>query len=672
MPTVIDSLIVTLGLDPSNFNKGEKEAARAFLATREQFRKTGKEVETSAKSADVFLGKLQTRALAMFAVFAGGKGVKDFAQYINSTNASVGRTAMLFGGSTKEVSTWMGMIQAAGGSGEGAAASILSLNNELQQMGLTGDSRILPYLRSLGVSIQGANGQIVSATELLPRLATALGSMQDKARATAIGRGLGLSDDMLVVMLQGREAMERYMKDQQRWGVVTEEQARHSRELHYSMTGMTRSFESLGREVMDHLNPGMASFNRKLEDLFVYAREHKWVDAFFTPFDAGMKVAESELARFWKLISNPPPMTDARKKLLERGAAKDKLSTPEQEKAANVLEELFFWAVGRENKLAEANEEFAKILDKDRKARVEMDDHRTKEDRSTTSMLAVPLRRLVAWLTGEDYKPPEQQGSGAPGGGLGPGGALDLGGALAGGGLSGLASKEEKRKQAADDVAYFESQGWTRKQAIGIVAGSILGESEGDPKAVGDNGQAYGLAQWHPDRQARFASVFGHDIRQSTRDEQRAFINWELRNSERAAGDVLARTQSSPQSAYVMTKLFERPLNAQKDARDRAVRARELEAQINADEAARRKVDPLAGAVNSSVPSVPSYGAPTAAQWAAGSTSNDNSRSSTTTINGGVNVTVPPGTTDPRAIGDGIKKSLSDDSLAMHGEYGYM
>lgn len=70
--------------------------------------------------------------------------------------------------------------------------------------------------------------------------------------------------------------------------------------------------------------------------------------------------------------------------------------------------------------------------------------------------------------------------------------------------------------------------GWSPAAAAGIVA-NMMAESGLDPTKVGDNGQAYGIGQWHPDRQADFMKLFGHSIVGSSLGEQIAFYNAELR-----------------------------------------------------------------------------------------------------------------------------------------------
>ena len=110
-------------------------------------------------------------------------------------------------------------------------------------------------------------------------------------------------------------------------------------------------------------------------------------------------------------------------------------------------------------------------------------------------------------------------------------------------------------------IAFFTSRGWSSEQAAGI-AGNLHYESGGgNIAAVGDGGKAYGLAQWHPDRQRTFASIFGKDIRSSTEEEQLAFVDWELNNSEKKAGNALRGVSNIADAVRTFMSKFERPAN---------------------------------------------------------------------------------------------------------------
>ena len=117
--------------------------------------------------------------------------------------------------------------------------------------------------------------------------------------------------------------------------------------------------------------------------------------------------------------------------------------------------------------------------------------------------------------------------------------------------------------------------GWSPEQAAGMAA-NIKAESSGNPGAVGDRGKAYGLAQWHPDRQANFARVMGKDIRGSSVSEQVAFMDWELRNTEKKAGDMLANARTKEDAAAIFSRYYERP----GDVAGEAFKRRSIASQI--------------------------------------------------------------------------------------------
>lgn len=85
-------------------------------------------------------------------------------------------------------------------------------------------------------------------------------------------------------------------------------------------------------------------------------------------------------------------------------------------------------------------------------------------------------------------------------------------------------------------------------------------------EAKGMPGEAYGIAQWHPDRQRMFKMIMGHDIHGSSLDEQEQFVNWELMHGDvgaRRAEREMAKTQNEEEKYKIFTKYFERPKGAE-------------------------------------------------------------------------------------------------------------
>ncbi len=121
---------------------------------------------------------------------------------------------------------------------------------------------------------------------------------------------------------------------------------------------------------------------------------------------------------------------------------------------------------------------------------------------------------------------------------------------------------------AREAVQFFISKGWTPAQAAGIV-GNLQAESGPNLKtnAIGDGGRAYGIAQWHPDRQANFQRAYGKNIREAGFKEQLAFVQWELENTERKAAAMLRRTETPQQAAWAFDEYYERSSGAHRQKR---------------------------------------------------------------------------------------------------------
>lgn len=131
-----------------------------------------------------------------------------------------------------------------------------------------------------------------------------------------------------------------------------------------------------------------------------------------------------------------------------------------------------------------------------------------------------------------------------------------------------------------EGVEFFVKKGWTKEQAVGIVA-NLSAESALNPAAHGDGGHAYGIGQWHEDRQAQFEARYGHSMGESTLNEQLDFVNYELtEGKEKGAGSKLRLTKDVKQAAAVVSIYYERPADKSGQAAARASRAGGLLASL--------------------------------------------------------------------------------------------
>ncbi|MBU9550411.1 hypothetical protein KTE50_17880 [Burkholderia multivorans] len=126
-----------------------------------------------------------------------------------------------------------------------------------------------------------------------------------------------------------------------------------------------------------------------------------------------------------------------------------------------------------------------------------------------------------------------------------------------------VAEAATKDPKTAAAMASLQAMGWSKSQAAGMVANLWI-ESNLNPGVVGDHGAAYGIGQWHADRQADFKAWAGHDIRGSTMEEQLRFVNHELRNGKYwSAGQRLHGATNAEDAGRLVSKFYERPKNVE-------------------------------------------------------------------------------------------------------------
>jgi hypothetical protein len=107
---------------------------------------------------------------------------------------------------------------------------------------------------------------------------------------------------------------------------------------------------------------------------------------------------------------------------------------------------------------------------------------------------------------------------------------------------------------------YLRELGWTNNQAAGLV-GNFQQESgvNLDPSITSPDGTSYGIAQWTAPRQNIFKQTYGKPIQGTSLKEQLNFVNYELNNNEKAAGNALRATTTASEAALVVSNQYERP-----------------------------------------------------------------------------------------------------------------
>lgn len=755
MASIIDSLVVLLNLDSSAFKQGSKDVDKSLKDTKDNAGRTAKELEAKGKVAAQFFGQIRNQVIALAAVFTAGAGLKSFVENVTTADAAVGRTARNIGMTTEALTAWQGVAERAGGTATGIAGSMQGLSQQFQQLALTGQSAVVPYFRAVGVALIDASGKMRSMDSIFDDLADKFHGM-DPARAQALGRGMGIDEGTINVLMLGSAALKTLRAEQEKLGRANAADAAAAAKRQSQYRALTQASEDLGRKLLTALTPAISAVVRGLTGMAEWFSAHPNIFGAFVAVvgvaAAALTVALNVLAfrGFMGLVSamfKVPAAAAAASAGMETAAAASSSSllrmlgglakgaallaaagavgyaigtaiytaiesTPLADRIGRWIAKSLALFGNEEAKAALAAEERSKIAARTAKGKVHQDPERftlglppqrdrdkqpaaatgaspappraqpaqrradaEADDRVDTSYDLAMIDRIGRWIVKGFAALGEIQVRGiqAVERRSGPAAARQA----APGYAPAAVPSAKQRAQAEYDIQKFIGMGWTRAQAAGLAA-NLQRESAGNEKAVGDNGQAFGLAQWHKDRQLAFEKWAGKSMRESNRDEQLAFVNYELREgSERKAGINLMRARDPASAAAVVSRQYERPADTEGEAAKRASIAVSLTMPNTAppvtyaQQQPVRAVAPLTTLLQPGPKLDPAMQAGAAAAVASNTTNNTtSSQSHTETTIGQVNVTLPAAT-DAQSVAQGLGPALKKNfSLTAQANYG--
>jgi hypothetical protein len=267
MPTIIDSLVVELGLDPSKFTKGQQETLEKFKKLQDEASKGAKATEEQTRRLVNAVEVVKREAVGLLSAFVGGRGLKEFVGYITNFDAAAGRSARTLNISTRELSRWQGVAQQTGGTAEGITASLQGLTDQVNRFLLTGEGNFLPIFNALNISLYDTNGKLKNSGELFLDLSRAVEKL-DPARARAILSGLGIDANTINALLLGRDALQKLIDAQKQLGEITEEDAAAAQKLQQAWAETEKAAISLGRTITTKLTEPMVGFLNRWRDIF--------------------------------------------------------------------------------------------------------------------------------------------------------------------------------------------------------------------------------------------------------------------------------------------------------------------------------------------------------------------------------------------------------------------
>lgn len=280
--SVLDTYFFMFEADTSKVKKGTEEGGKAADELTKKLNITEAIADKTGKS---FLEMAKSAGKALSAVVALG-AIKAITADTADHTFAVAQQARALDMSVESLSTWQHAVVSAGGTAEGATASLETLRTKFVEMSRFGvmmgpDSFMF---KQLGLSAQDMKESIKDPTVALGKLAETFGTL-NRTQQLYIGKKLGLDQGTIAILSQGREKFDQIIAKQKELGVVTEKQAEAATRYKLAQMELVTVYETVKREITTELLPAFTWIIEKVQSLITWFREHK---AFAIGFFGGM------------------------------------------------------------------------------------------------------------------------------------------------------------------------------------------------------------------------------------------------------------------------------------------------------------------------------------------------------------------------------------------------
>ncbi|WP_277966728.1 hypothetical protein [Pantoea trifolii] len=283
MPTIIDSLVVTLGLDPSGFKKGQKDVKGGLDDTRKQAEQTAKDMEAAGKRAASFFGSIRTELLALVGVTLSVQGFKSFVAGMTNDLMRLGIQSQSLDISAKALDGWERAASAAGSSAEKMTGTLSNFQDVLTQI-RTGGGQDNPLFAALS-SFAGATGanfdyQNDNSEAIMRKIATNWTKLNKDAQRR-FGSMFGFDNATQQGLSNGS-----LVRDADRFAQIskaTDDATKKALEFNRRLEEMKQNFSAAAQVLYEELIPYIEKLIPIIEKVGIWIAEHgPEIEKFFT------------------------------------------------------------------------------------------------------------------------------------------------------------------------------------------------------------------------------------------------------------------------------------------------------------------------------------------------------------------------------------------------------
>lgn len=275
MATVIDQLMITLGIDANGAKKGMQDVTSTVKSSMQNITSTLQ--GGFASVSKIFTGF----GAALMGAFSVGSAFSTWKEQA----AELGSVSKRLRMSIEDVQGWTGAIGKFGGSAQDFEGTLRGLNGQLARMATIGKSRAGTLLQSLGIDA-GEVGRQRNALAVLEDLAGVMEQMTpDEARG--IGAALGLDPSTIMLLQQGRDGMKDLIRQKKEDAVYTQEDADAVKAYSVEMGKLKKGFMGIMGVLFRSVMPAFTLVTKYVGQFVNFLRKHQTaVKVFFTMISA--------------------------------------------------------------------------------------------------------------------------------------------------------------------------------------------------------------------------------------------------------------------------------------------------------------------------------------------------------------------------------------------------
>lgn len=272
--SVIDALVITLGLDTSGYDKGRKDVTEGMKKSRENAETTAKFMEAQGKKASSFFSSIKNELLALAGVSLSAAGLVSFTKSMTSGLMNMSIQATALGMSAKQLDGWTKSAEAAGSSAEKITGTLNNFQNAIQSA-RSGDmsSPIFKALALLSSDTGVAfNPSKMNSDEMLRSVSQALQKERSGDRARYLAQQLGI-DDATLQSIRSGQFVSNANKFTAQSGVSNSD-IENAKKFNAEWTVLQQKLEKTGYYIFNALSPYIDTFTKYLMELADWAAQH--------------------------------------------------------------------------------------------------------------------------------------------------------------------------------------------------------------------------------------------------------------------------------------------------------------------------------------------------------------------------------------------------------------